>query len=186
MPRSEKPCTKPLHRQPRSSMESSIHSKVLHFGFASPFRPFSFFSIRHAEISISCLNLAAQWDFYKQIRVLNPANLAELSHELSQYPALGLPVDGVSTDWLQYVRSEAKPSSSDQLDEFWRVRSGQLAKFANVLVHLLVTSGTVERSFSLAGNMDSKYRQSLPSKTRRITCMLMFNGDLEQRFGGAK
>ena len=46
----------------------------------------------------------------------------------------------------------------------------------------LVTSAGVERSFSLAGNMDTKYRHGLPNATRRITNMLMFNGDIEGRF----
>ena len=44
------------------------------------------------------------------------------------------------------------------------------------------TSAGVERSFSLAGNMDTKYCHGLPNATRRITNMLMFNGDIEGRF----
>ena len=43
-------------------------------------------------------------------------------------------------------------------------------------------SAEVECSFSLAGYADNKYRHTLPNDTRRLTNMLLFNGDLEGRF----
>ena len=43
-------------------------------------------------------------------------------------------------------------------------------------------SGTKPRSFSLAGVMDTKLRLSLPDHSRRLTTLLMFNGDIEGRF----
>ena len=61
-------------------------------------------------------------------------------------------------------------------------RGGVLAKLARFLIYVLVTSAGVERSFNLARNMDTKYRHGLPNATRRITNMLMFNGDIEGRF----
>ena len=36
---------------------------------------------------------AAQWECYKQMRILNPANLAELDHDVRKYDALKLPID---------------------------------------------------------------------------------------------
>ena len=50
------------------------------------------------------------------------------------------------------------------------------------LIHVPTPSASVERSFSLAGNMDTKYGHGLPNNTRRLTTMLMFNGDVEGRF----
>ena len=47
---------------------------------------------------------------------------------------------------------------------------------------LLMDFAGVERSFGLATNMDTKYCHGLPNATRRITNMLMFNGDIEGRF----
>jgi hypothetical protein len=43
-------------------------------------------------------------------------------------------------------------------------------------------NGMLARSFSLAGVMDTKLRQTLADASRRLTCMLMFNGDIEGRF----
>ena len=68
------------------------------------------------------------------------------------------------------------------LTNFWNKRSGTLARCAQFLIHVPVTSANVERSFSLAGYMDSKYRHSLPNNTRRTALMLMCNGDIEGRF----
>ena len=45
-----------------------------------------------------------------------------------------------------------------------------------------LTDGEGDNDFSLAGNMDTKYRHGLPNATRRITNMLMFNGDIEGAF----
>ena len=53
---------------------------------------------------------------------------------------------------------------------------------AYFLIHVPTTSASVERSFSLVGNMDTKYRHGLPNNTRRLTTMLMFNRDVEGRF----
>ena len=72
--------------------------------------------------------------------------------------------------------------SPKALAAFWACRGGGLAKLAYFLIHVLATSAGVEQSFSLAGNMDTKYRQGLPNATRRLTNMLMFSGDIEGRF----
>ena len=45
-----------------------------------------------------------------------------------------------------------------------------------------MTGGEGESEPDLAGIMDTKYRHGLPNATRRITNMLMFNGDIEGRF----
>ena len=65
---------------------------------------------------------------------------------------------------------------------FHKAETSGLARCAQFLIHVPVTSADVERSFSLAGYMDSKYRRSLPNNTRRTTLMLMCNGDIEGRF----
>ena len=126
-----------------------------------------------------------QWQFYKQVRILNPSKLPEMDHDLARYPLLGLDADdpAVLTDWLQYVRVEGvRCETTADVEKFWAVRSGPVAEVARVLIHLPVTSGEVERSFSLMGSADTKYRKSLPDKARRTAALLMFNGDVEQRF----
>ena len=46
----------------------------------------------------------------------------------------------------------------------------------------ILENGTKPRSFSLAGVMDTKLRHSLPDHSRRLTTLLMFNGDIEGCF----
>eukprot|EP00670_Eutreptiella_braarudii_P025033 CAMPEP_0174379476 /NCGR_PEP_ID=MMETSP0811_2-20130205/122742_1 /TAXON_ID=73025 ORGANISM="Eutreptiella gymnastica-like, Strain CCMP1594" /NCGR_SAMPLE_ID=MMETSP0811_2 /ASSEMBLY_ACC=CAM_ASM_000667 /LENGTH=122 /DNA_ID=CAMNT_0015532037 /DNA_START=257 /DNA_END=622 /DNA_ORIENTATION=+ len=90
-------------------------------------------------------------------------------------------------EWHQYCRLEKKTiDSPTALAAFWARCGGGLAKLAYFLIHVPVTSADVERSFSLAGNMGTKYRQGQPNATRRPTNMLMFNGDIESRFNAVE
>ena len=114
-----------------------------------------------------------------------PANLGEMCHTMQDFTELHFPMgDGAfQKEWHQYCRVENNTIDSPKaLAAFWACRGGGLAKLAYFLIHVPVTSAGVERSFSLAGNMDTKYRQGLPNATRRLTNMLMFNGDIEGRF----
>ena len=90
---------------------------------------------------------------------------------------------GLLVEWLQYRRLEGSSVSCPKtLAHFWSTRAGALASRADFLIHLAVTLAEVERSFSLAGNMDTKYRHALPNEKRHITIMMMCNGDIEHRF----
>ena len=68
------------------------------------------------------------------------------------------------------------------LVKFWSARTGPLAEKARELIHLPPTSGAVERSFSVMGSADTKYRKNPPDAARRVTAMFMVNGDVEGRF----
>ena len=129
-----------------------------------------------------------QWKFYKQVRILNPVNLGDMQHDLPSFTHLHFPTSNESfrTEWHQYCRVENNAiNTPTALAAFWANRGGELAKLARFLIYVPVTSAGVKRSFSLAGNMDTKYRHGLPNATRHITNMLVFNGDIEGRFNPA-
>jgi hAT family C-terminal dimerisation region len=87
------------------------------------------------------------------------------------------------TDWRRYCRVEiATTTTPEKVFEFWEKRSGQFSDLCRFLVSIPPTSAEVERSFSLAGCVDTKLRHALPDESRRLTAMLLFNGDVESRF----
>ena len=89
-------------------------------------------------------------------------------------------------EWRKYCRIEGVAiANHGDLVSFWDEQTGVLAKAAQFLVNLPVMSAGVEYSFSLAGYADNKYRHNLPNETRRLTDMLLFNGDVEGRFATA-
>ena len=140
-------------------------------------------AVAHIDAVIS--RASEQWEFYKQVRILNPTKLPDLDHDLKNLTALQFPIDDAEfrAEWHTYCRVENHSiDSPSALALFWANRGGDLAKRAYFLIHVPTTSASVERSFSLAGNMDTKYRHGLPNNTRRLTMMLMFNGDVEGRF----
>lgn len=128
---------------------------------------------------------AAQWKFYHQVRILNPRNLPEMDHDVTKYDALPLPLEDPEflSEWRKYCRIEDIIfDSASPLVSFWEKRPGVMGSSGLFLANVPVTSADVERSFSLAGAMDTKLRHALPDETRKLTSMLMFNGDIEQRF----
>eukprot|EP00667_Euglena_gracilis_P016498 EG_transcript_17274 len=139
----------------------------------------------HKYLDVIMRRHPKQWQFYKKVRVLNPSNLPSLLPSASEYPILGLPVahKDFAAGWGKYYRVERiYPSNPEELMAFWSRHQGVLAETAKLLLSVPVTSADVERSFSLAGVIDTKLRHSLPDDSRRATCMLMFNGDIEGRF----
>ena len=125
-----------------------------------------------------------QWAFFQHVCVVNPTNLSDGVPDLASLDSLRLPIDDPEfrSQWYTYSRV-VDPCIADPtaLTNFWNKRSGTLARCTQFLIHVPVTFADVEPSFSLAGDMDSKYRRSLPNNTRRTTLMLMCNGDIEGR-----
>eukprot|EP00667_Euglena_gracilis_P012449 EG_transcript_12786 len=71
---------------------------------------------------------------------------------------------------------------SGKAGPIWLKRQGKFADHVALFLNIPVTSAEVERSFSLAGCIDTKLRHALPDETRKLSTMLMFNGDIEGRF----
>jgi len=95
---------------------------------------------------------APQWTLYKQLRVLNPANIPEMNPSIESYPLLGLEQSIHGSDWCTYFRIEGMSCETPEvLRRFWGNRPGPLAESAREFVGLPVTGGDVERSFSFAG-----------------------------------
>ena len=88
-----------------------------------------------------------QWQLYKQIRILNPRNLPDLSHDVSQYPSLSLPTEseGFAAEWQRYCRVEQVfPDSPTDLAAYWSKHNGVLANAAKFLLSVPVASADVE------------------------------------------
>ena len=126
-----------------------------------------------------------QWQFYKELTILNPASPSSMSHDISLYSTLRLPLADPEFmgEWRKYC-SIAGVAIANHCDlvSFWDKRSGVLAKAAQFLVNLPRTPAEVERPFSLAGYADNKYHHSLPNDTRLLTNMLLFDRDMDGRF----
>ena len=90
------------------------------------------------------------------MRVLNPANLSDMSTSFEDYPLLGLQsVHNVRKDWNRYTRTEKGDIESPQgLVEWWETRQTSTFKHAVLFLILLPTlSGALERFFSTAGTV---------------------------------
>ena len=129
------------------------------------------------------LKEATQLEFFRQMRVLNPANLSDMSTSLADYPLLGLQgVPNVQEDWNVYTRTEKRDIESPEgLVEWWESRQPSALKDAVLFLILLPTSsGAVERFFSMAGTVTDA-QHALSDNLRRMRFMAQFNGDIEER-----
>ena len=129
------------------------------------------------------LKEATQLEFFRQMRVLNPANLSDMSTSLADYPLLGLQgVPNVQEDWNVYTRTEKRDIESPEgLVEWWESRQPSAFKDAALFLILLPTSsGAVERFFSMAGTVTDA-QHALSDNLRRMRFMAQFNGDIEER-----
>ena len=71
-----------------------------------------------------------QWQFYKEVRVLNPRNIPDLDLDVSCFSSLCLPTekDAFAAKWQRYSRVE------NVFPSFLRQYSPKVAIFANALV----------------------------------------------------
>ena len=123
-------------------------------------------------------------DFSQQLGILNPRNLCDLSHSLSDYPLLRLQsIQGVEDEWNAYVSTTHRNiENPKQLKEFWDSRPvSPFQQAALFLVTIITGSGSVERFFSFAQNTDTDRRHALNNNARRAAFMSHYNGDLEGR-----
>ena len=122
-------------------------------------------------------------EFFRQMRVPNPANLSDMSTSLADYPLLGLQgVPNVQEDWNVYTRTEKRDIESPEgLVEWWESRQPSAFKDAVLFLILLPSSsGAVERFFSMAGTVTDA-QHALSDNLRRMRFMAQFNGDIEER-----
>lgn len=88
-----------------------------------------------------------QWQFYKEVRILNPANLPDMSQLANDYPMLRFPVENKDfhTEWQKYCRVEkVHPANPTDLATYWSKHTGVLADVAKFLLAVPVTSADVE------------------------------------------
>ena len=85
-----------------------------------------------------------QWQFYKEVRILNPRNLLDLNHDVANLSSLPLPTqnDAFAAEWQRYFRVEHVDPAS--LWDFWAKHVGVLADCAKFLISVPVTSADVE------------------------------------------
>ena len=123
-------------------------------------------------------------EFYRQLGVLNPNNLPLMSSALADYSALRL--EGCDEDFTQYLQSTKRDiDGAEELVEWWKThRPSVFRERVLFLITSPVTTGSVERFFSLCGQLDAD-QWALSQNTRRLEFMLQFNGDLSGRFTSA-
>ena len=91
--------------------------------------------------------LPEQWAFYKHARILNPANVPSMSHDISDYGVLGLPTAHADfmLAWRKYCRTQVKKEfDATHVAEFWGSHAGVLADGARFLINVPPTSADVE------------------------------------------
>ena len=88
-------------------------------------------AVAHIDAVIS--RASEQWEFYKQVRILNPTKLPDLDHDLKNLTALQFPMDDAEfrAQWHTYCRVENHSiDSPSALALFWanQVQSGVMPK----------------------------------------------------------
>ena len=127
---------------------------------------------------------ANQVAFFKQLRILNPRHLCDLSHSLSDYPALRLAeIPGVANEWASYFETIYQDIAGPQrLVEWWVSRPSSLFKdHVLFLITMVMGTGSVDRFFSFAKYTDTDQRHGLHDKGGRLAFMTHYNGNLEGR-----
>ena len=80
-----------------------------------------------------------------------------------------------------YTRTETRDISGPSQLQWWDGRPPSAFKdHAIFLITAASSGGSVERFFSMAGNVNDK-QHALADNTRRLQCMAHFNGDTEGR-----
>ena len=124
-----------------------------------------------------------QLEFFRQVRVLNPANLPDMSKSLADYPLLGLEnIPNVQEEWNIYTRTEQRDiANGEALVEWWEGHPE--SEFREAVLFLILTptsSGAVEHFFSITGTVIAA-QNALSDNIRRMRFMAQFNGDIEDR-----
>ena len=122
-------------------------------------------------------------EFLRQVRVLNPPNLPDMSKSLADYPLLGLEnIPNVQEEWNIYTRREQRDiANGEALMEWWEGRPE--SEFREAVLFLILTptsSGAVEQFFSMLGTV-TEAQNALSDNIQRMRSMAQFNGDIEDR-----
>ena len=120
--------------------------------------------------------------FFKTRAVLDPRNLARMNNTWDAVAdTLRLP-DNLKEQWEEYRLKSDPASVSGNLIDWWAAQPTALASAAIALLQVPMTSAAVERSFSLAGVLDTKQRNKTRHLLRKAEMLLYYNGDVEHRF----
>ena len=139
-------------------------------------------------------------DFYRRLRVLDPRNIRGMNMPWSSVRDLfGPPHNGdddedlakrkaelddlLASEWNRYTRLESCTVHSHQdLVEFWKARGTLMYDAVAPYLWYPTSAAVVERSFSLAGLIDTKNRQRMSNDLRATAVAMFCNGDVEQRW----
>ena len=124
----------------------------------------------HDALAVRLQKEAAQIEFYRQLRVLNPNNLPDMPLALSEYPSLNL--SAFQNDWAEYTRS-AKRDVQGPVDlvAWWQAHPS--SAFRDHVIFLItspVSAGCIERFFSLCGQVHDD-QWALANASRRLQFM---------------
>ena len=113
-----------------------------------------------------------QFEFYRQLRVFNPNNLPNMSLSGYDYPALKL--DQLHNEIAEHTRSAKRDiDGPDALVQWWQSQAPSLFReHVLVLISSPVASSSVERFFSLRGQLDSD-QWALSEYCRRLQFTLL-------------
>ena len=136
----------------------------------------------HESLTTRFTKSAAQIDFFRQLRVLNPNNLPDMSCAVEDYPALDM--HPFQVEFMEYLRSQKRDiSGPEDLLQWWKAHpSSSFRDRVLFLVSSPVSSAAAERLFSMCGQLDPN-QWAMSQNRRRLEFMLQFNGDtVEERF----
>jgi hypothetical protein len=138
-------------------------------------------------------------DLYKRLRVLDPRNIrdvnvswADISDLFGQQKAPGDDEDLqdkkdrlnslLEAEWNRYCRIETHSVQNHaDIHSFWQARGTLIYDTVCPYLFYPTTSAAVERSFSLAGLIDTKNRTKMGDNLRQAAVMMFCNGDVEGR-----
>lgn len=118
-----------------------------------------------------------QVELYRQLRVLNPNNLPDMSDSYLDYPALQL--QEFPEQFAEYFRSQKRDiTGPDSLFDWWNAHPPSAFKERVLfLIASPASSASAERFFSMCGQLDED-QWALSQNARRLEFMINFNGDL--------
>lgn len=135
-----------------------------------------------------------------RLRALDPRNIHHLNAPWSEYRDLFGPRISDSDDedlknqkvrleaqlegaWTRYCKIEkCNIQCTADIAQFWSTYDPVLAQAIAPYLWFPVSSASIERSFSLAGNIDTKNRQAMKPLLREASIVMYCNGDVEGRY----
>ena len=88
----------------------------------------------------------------------------------------------LKVEWERFCKARPQVSNLMDVVAFWKTRSIVLSNAIEPYLWYPVTGAAIERSFSLAGLIDTKNRQRMGKDLRQAAVTMFCNGDVEGRF----